>query len=465
MKKLLCAIAIVICLSSVSAQTDGTFPIIFKNLATETFADSQIYVYLIGSGGGMNFHVDKNGVAQPFKKSDNDAPGHITRNGQNFANYAVRLSDMVNFRSPAAIGGGRIYISLGAPLVLYISDNGYACPDPNNPGDPNNDVCYDWYEYCFEYKRIPFGGNTTQVDIFGFPMTVQLKQDSIKYDQTIGIPMARDKVIEYYNSHVSEPFKSIVGPNRIVAPRSAKNFGTGGTYATYMQPYIDSVWNYFSTNQFKWVRGNQTITGQVVNGVLQYTGGSMNKPTTNDIFACAGAFNGVLSADFSAAFNRGVAKFPADWYTPAKYYVNSQYKNEFAMVWHQLGLQNRAYGFAYDDVNDQSSVKILGNSNPPTSLTITIYPFKTVTAASIPVHGSAASQPAIRYGADNTIVVQGSTPIENVSLISLDGKSVLRNAEIGKNVIHTAGLAAGTYFVRKTDKLGQTSMTRFVKSK
>ncbi|MFC5832597.1 hypothetical protein [Nonomuraea insulae] len=35
-------------------------------------------------------------------------------------------------------------------------------------------------------------------------------------------------------------------------------------------------------------------------------------------------------------------------------------------------LQGRAYGFAYDDINDQSSVKILPNANPPTSLTIGI---------------------------------------------------------------------------------------------
>jgi N-acetylneuraminic acid mutarotase len=81
MKKLLGAITIMYCMVSVSAQTEGTFPIIFKNLATETFADSQIYIYSVGSGGGMNYHVDKNGAMQPFRKADADAPGHITRNG------------------------------------------------------------------------------------------------------------------------------------------------------------------------------------------------------------------------------------------------------------------------------------------------------------------------------------------------------------------------------------------------
>lgn len=37
-----------------------------------------------------------------------------------------------------------------------------------------------------------------------------------------------------------------------------------------------------------------------------------------------------------------------------------------------MGLNKRAYGFPYDDINDQSSVQILGNANPPTALTLGI---------------------------------------------------------------------------------------------
>jgi hypothetical protein len=449
--------------TNIFAQDDGTFPIIFKNLATESFADSQIYVYLIGNGNGMNYHVDKNGVPQPFRAADNNAPDHITRNGKNYANYAVRLSDMQNFRSPAAVAGGRIYISLGEPVVLPVTDNGFAVPDVNNPSDPNSNICWDFYEYTYFYQKVPFGGNTTQVDAFGFPMTVQIKQTSSNYDQTVGIPMARDKVYEYYESRVSEPFKSCIGPNRIVAPRSAKSFSKGGAYENYMQPYIDSVWDYFTTNQFVWKRGNQTITGQVVNGVFQYTGGSMRKPTTNEVFACIGAFTGALGADFSAAFNRGVAKTPDDWYNPSKYYVSSPYKNEFAMVWHEIGLQKRAYGFAYDDVNDQSSVKILGNSNPLTSLTITIYPFKSQTKTIFPKNKKANNKPAICYIADEQILFQSTVPIESVSLLSINGKIVMKNLSINKNIINTNGVAKGIYYMKLKDKEGYNHIVKFIK--
>lgn len=80
-----------------------------------------------------------------------------------------------------------------------------------------------------------------------------------------------------------------------------------------------------------------------------------------------------LGAEFCAAFNRGVAMNPAVWWGPSSgYYPAGVAKNDYAGFFHTVGLQGRAYGFAYDDINDQSSVKILPNANPPTRLTIGI---------------------------------------------------------------------------------------------
>ncbi|MGO9908967.1 MAG: beta-1,3-glucanase family protein [Solirubrobacteraceae bacterium] len=41
-------------------------------------------------------------------------------------------------------------------------------------------------------------------------------------------------------------------------------------------------------------------------------------------------------------------------------------------LFHTIAIGHRAYGFPYDDVNDQSSVAILPDANPPSSLTITV---------------------------------------------------------------------------------------------
>ncbi|HEX4205388.1 MAG TPA: beta-1,3-glucanase family protein [Ktedonobacteraceae bacterium] len=70
-----------------------------------------------------------------------------------------------------------------------------------------------------------------------------------------------------------------------------------------------------------------------------------------------------LGAQFCAAFNRGVALNTADWYNPTAYYTGP-IQNEYAGFWHQVSINHKAYGFPYDDVNNQSSGGILPNANP-----------------------------------------------------------------------------------------------------
>ena len=147
---------------------------------------------------------------------------------------------------------------------------------------------------------------------------------------------------------------------------------------------IDQTWAHYATNPFTLTRLGQTFTGKVVGTQLQFTKDGtgpyvLNKPTSADVFECSGALasGGMkpveleMGAEFCAAFNRGVAMNTADWYRPAAYYQGGA-GNDFSAVFHAVGLGGRAYGFAYDDVNDQSSVKILPNSKSPTRVTIGI---------------------------------------------------------------------------------------------
>lgn len=91
---------------------------------------------------------------------------------------------------------------------------------------------------------------------------------------------------------------------------------------------------------------------------------------------CSGALGcaGTMTAELElcAALNRGVAMNTAGWYDPASYYPAATAKNDFAQLFHTIGLHGRAYGFARDDVNDQSTRQVLPNADPPTSLTISI---------------------------------------------------------------------------------------------
>ncbi len=358
---------------------NGTFPMVFQNNTRGYYADNQIYVRFFGMNAQDQWcYLKADGTMTPVNPADANAPDHLTKNGINYPYYSFTLADTKAVNIPAHFTGGRCYISLGSPLYIPIGNNAWGGPDLNNPSDPNADVIYDWYEFTYIYKQVPFGGNTTQVDQFGFPMTVRLRQDATGYDQTVGITMVRNEIFSQYNTVVAAPFRGLANAYRIVAPRSAASFKSGGAYGNYMQAYIDEVWNYYTTNQF--VLG--TYSGYVVNNQLKFYQNDagpyyINKPTTSDVMAGAGALatgNTIelaLEAEFVAAFNRGVAKNTADWGNPVKYYLNAV-KNDYAMFWHRIGIDGRAYGFSYDDVNDQSSVKILNNANPPTSVTIGI---------------------------------------------------------------------------------------------
>lgn len=359
----------------------GTFPITFANNTHGAYGNAQIYVmFLFQASPGQWSYLKPNGTVTHINHLDATAPGHLTKNGVNYANMSFTLAQAASVPSPPHVEGGRIYVSLGSPMYIPISpdDQGWGGPDLRNPNDPNADVYYDWYEYTY-VAGSTYGGNTTQVDQFGFPMTARLQVSSIGYDRTVGITLTRAQVMSQYTASVGPAFKPLENQYRIVAPRSANQFYPGGAQANYLQAYIDQTWNYYTTNPFTLTRLGQTFTGRVSGGVLTGTGPlggwSVAKPTTIDVLACAGALasgsdaDKVMGAELCAAFNRGVAMNTANWYNPAAYYTDAV-KNDYAGFFHPISIDHRSYAFAYDDINDQSSVQIVNGANPVTGLTL-----------------------------------------------------------------------------------------------
>lgn len=370
-----------------AAAPAGSFPVTVVNNTRGTWSDAQVYVTVMGqSSPGQWAYLRTDGTLRAINHNDENAPGHLTKNGRNYANMSYSLAQARTVDMPPRIEGARMYVSYGEPMYFPISpdDRGWGGPDLNNPGDPNINVNFDWYEFTYVHGQTAFGGNTTQVDMFGFPMTARLTQSAIGYDQTIGITATRDQVRAQFQQAVSGPFDGLLDSLRILAPRSSASFRPGGANANHLQSYIDAVWNQYTANQFTLTRLNQTFTGRVSGGRLQFTKDGagpfhLNKPTTADVFACSGALAGPgmhvteleLGAEFCAAFNRGVAADTSKWWQASSYYAGAT-DNEYSAFFHTVGLDHRAYGFPYDDVNDQSTVKILPNADPPTSLTITV---------------------------------------------------------------------------------------------
>ncbi len=365
----------------------GTFPMRLVNNTRGVWSNSQIYVTMLGqTTPGEWSYLKPNGTMAHINHLDENAPGHLTKNGRNYANMSFSLAQATTVTMPPRIEGARVYISIGSPLFFPISpdDRGWGGPDLRNPNDPNADVYYDWYEYTYIFGTTTnFGGNTTMVDQFGFPMTARLQQTAIGYDKTSGITLSRDEIFARYQSTVGPAFRGLANQFRIVAPRSSLAFQPGGAQASYFQAYIDQVWNFYAANTFSLTRLGRTFTGRVTNGVLTGTKSdgtsfSLNKPMTADVVECARTLapptndtSREVGAEFCAAFHRGVAMNTASWYNPATYYQNP-IRNEYAQLFHAISIENRAYGFPYDDVNDQSTVRILPNNNPPTMLTLSI---------------------------------------------------------------------------------------------
>jgi len=361
----------------------GAYPVTFQNNTHGAWSNGQIYVTIFGqaSPGQWSF-VRADGSTVHVNHLDATAPGHLTKNGVNYPNMSFTLAQASTIQMPPNIQGGRIYLSVGSPLYIVIppDDSGWAGPDPNNPNDPNANVYYGWYEFTFVAGQLNYAGNTTQVDMFGLPLTSRVQQASSGFDQTNGINLTRQQVMSEYAASVGTPFKSLENSFRIISPRTSPQFGSGGAQAGYFNSAIGQFWTYYASHPFTFNEPGFSYGGQVVGNRLRFSENGagpyfVTEPTSQDVAQCSNTLaSGVppelrLEADLCAAFNRGVALTPTDWNTPADYFSSSP-DNSYAQFFHSISIGNLAYDFAYDDVNGQSAVAILPNSQPPSRLTI-----------------------------------------------------------------------------------------------
>ncbi len=286
------------------------------------YKDNEIYWGVIGinPANGAWSYLDLSGNLIPISTALNDASGHLTKNGINYANIYHKISDASWVNLPK-ITSGRMYLSAGSPCYIKTYDNGFAGPDINNPTDPNRNIYFDFVEFTVD--NTGYHGNTTRVDQFGFPIQHRLVNIAGNYDRTVGEleSETRSGLFTKFQNEVPNEFKSLgtlQAPYRIVCPISGP-FNTGGAYA-----------NYFS--------GYSSIP-------------------TRDILL---GINGASNPETCAALNRHVYTNPADWNNVSKYYQAAP-ANYYAKFWHDHSIDGLAYGFCYDDVNGQASYLEVGD--------------------------------------------------------------------------------------------------------
>ena len=383
-----------------SARAQGSIPFTINN--TSPFADTDLYVAIVGIDPSNN-HVwinAANSQVLPMSSSYNTVTGPTingnTGPGQNskYAACFTKLSNIPNhtFTLPY-IAGCRVYISRGQQLYFYFfgasgAPSGYTAPNPQSPTDPNTGIIYETIELTNNGGG--FFGNTTRVDAFNYPMGLELYGNGGYYKKTGELKTAAD-IVAAYKANVPTEFQGTVNnstgvisfPSKTPAFYDGTNGTTAGPYGNYFKSYIDAIWNKYKNEDLIFYAGNAgvfkgrigaddrlVVVGQS-GGFTGRTGIITRRPTTQEAFEGKGVLaqrNGdgdcdlVVQAQLTAAINRHAVNTTTtnpgqqNFYDKNTYYTAAP-MNYYARFWHLPGISvdNLSYGFAYDDVNDQSS--------------------------------------------------------------------------------------------------------------
>jgi hypothetical protein len=164
-----------------------------------------------------------------------------------------------------------------------------------------------------------WAGNTTQVDEFIIPMTIEMGTHKI------GISESRKALFEKFTKDCPKEFKACVKGDRAIVSPFRADLGTGKPFENYFESYVDEVWA-------KKPLGNK-------------------KPTTREILLGTGAAG---NPGICAAFNRHVAENQADWRDPSKFYLKEPC-NWYSKFLHEHTVDHKCYGFCYDDYAEQAA--------------------------------------------------------------------------------------------------------------
>jgi len=379
----------------------GQGPIPFTISNTSTFNDNELYVAIVGIDYNTGNHVwvnAKTSQVLPMSASYNTVTGPTiggnTGPGQNskYANCFTKLSEIPNktFTLPQ-IAGCRVFIAKGQQLYFYFfgangAPSGYTSPNPLNATDPNQGILYEIIELT--NNQYGFFGNPSRVDSYKYPMGLELFGAN-GYQKRVGEVKKHADIVAAFKANVPSEFQGCVNntTGEITAPSKTPAFadGTGGTsvgaQANYLKSYIDAIWNKYKNEDLIFYAGDAGVfKGRVIGEQLEVVGQSggfvgrtgrvQNRPSTQEALEGKGVLDRrlvdgdldlVVQAQLTAAINRHVVNVTTpnpgqqNWYDASKFYqVNPT--NHYSKFWHLPGISvdNLAYGFAYDDVADQS---------------------------------------------------------------------------------------------------------------
>ena len=252
---------------------------------------------------------------------------------------------------------------------------GYAGPNPQNATDPNTNTHFDWYEFN---NNNGIFINTTQVDEFGLPLLLDVWGAGGTFHKQVGITESIAQIDQEFASQVPTQFQPPAMSNlRILSP-SKQAMAADAPNGNYFDAAIANAWNVYSTTPLAVSFSGRQFTGTTTGSIFTFTEVNpasnvadetfvVSQPSTQDVLECAGTMaNGnpnnadinqvqlQLENQICSAFNRGVMLTPNNWTNIAAYYSTTP-SNSYSQFWHNHSIGGLAYGFSYDDNNNQST--------------------------------------------------------------------------------------------------------------
>ena len=387
-RKLLAVLAALVIPLAVPAPAQAVGPAILPVTVTNNSGRGDaVYLYVIGINlnTGRLGYVNQAGTFTPWPAGANPpspAPD-VAINGAGNGG-----STTVNF--PRGFSG-RVYFAMGEKLKFFLTPDGLVQPAPWAGGDANRDILFDWSE--FTYNDAGLWLNSSQVDMFAIPHAVTVTGSS-------GVTKRTGDVVNNGRNQVIDGIRAQAGWANTIYTRSdgtvlrvlapGKAAGAGLLAANYLDPYIASAWNAYTTKTLTVVPfGDQPNTkyfGRTSGTVMNFTNSagqqvaSFNRPSSASVWGCDGDLPapndqvvGPISRTLCAALNRGtLGTVDTQPSLNAADFYKSNPTNQYARLIHANMADGKAYAFAFDDVGAFES---LVHDGDPRSAGIVLSPF------------------------------------------------------------------------------------------
>ncbi|MGK5675374.1 glycoside hydrolase family 64 protein [Micromonospora sp. URMC 106] len=359
---LLAAVPVTAVASPAQAVGPALLPV---TVANNTGRGEAVHLYVIGVQLSSNRlgYVDQAGTFIPWSGGQippSPAPDASIPGPGNGGSTTIRF--------PRGFSG-RVYFSFGQKLTFSLTPDGLVQPAPWAAGDANRDILFDWSE--FTYNDAGLWLNSSQVDMFAVPHAVTVTGAN-------GVTKRTGDVVANGRNAIIDGIRSQAGwantvhtrsdgtVLRVLAPGKAADAGLFS--ATYLDSYIASAWNAYTTKTLTVVpfadQPNTRYFGRTSGNVMTFTNSagqavaSFNRPSSASVWGCDGHLAapndlvvGPIARTLCAALNRGtLGTVDTQPSTNAAGFYRNNPTNHYARVIHANMSDGRAYAFAFDDV-------------------------------------------------------------------------------------------------------------------